>query len=152
MADNTRYGTDYARRRAWNRTAGRPIMDSIAYPIRNLVFHSFPPAHQSALEMVQKSGQKHQMPQQNHNGTIGGLLADNRHCHYSHIAKRSRRYTLGPITLSGRYFIQHFGIMSPDQSPEVSTESLLPRKVKALPPPLEVEISASLKYILFLIL
>lgn len=86
----------------------------------------------------------------NHNGTIGGLLADNRHCHYSHIAKRSRRYTLGPITLSGRYFIQHFGIMSPDQSPEVSTESLLPRKVKALPPPLEVDIPASSRDILFL--
>lgn len=84
--------------------------------------------------------------------SVACLLADNRHCHYSHIAKRSRRYTLGPITLSGRYFIQHFGIMSPDQSPEVSTESLLPRKVKALPPPLEVDIPASLKYILFLIL
>ena len=144
----------YSRRRAWNRTAGCPIMDSIAYPIRNLVFHSFPPAHQSALEMVQKSGQRQQMPQQNHNGTIGGLLADNRHCHYSHIAKRSRRYTLGPITLSGRYFIQHSGIMSPDQSPEVSAESLssaaLPRKVKALPPPLEVDIPASSRDILFL--
>lgn len=55
---NTRYRTNHSRRRTWNRTAGCPILDRIAYLTWNFVFHSFSPAHQSALEMVQKPGQK----------------------------------------------------------------------------------------------